>query len=61
MRRLVVGPERIAEHIVDSLEHGRGETSVPGYYGVAGGLQALMPNVFARALGGGRRRRKIGA
>ena len=61
MRRLVVGPERIAEHIVDSLEHGRGETSVPRYYGVAGGLQALMPNVFARALGGGRRRRKIGA
>lgn len=59
MRRLVVGPERIAEHIIDSLEHARGETSVPGYYGVAGALQALMPNVFARALGGMRRRIKI--
>jgi NAD(P)-dependent dehydrogenase (short-subunit alcohol dehydrogenase family) len=57
MRRLVVGPERIAEHIVDSVEHGRGETSVPGYYGVAGGLQALMPNVFARILSGRRRSR----
>jgi len=57
IRQLVVGPERIAEHIVDSLEHGRGETSVPGYYGVLGGLQALMPNVFARVLGGRRRTR----
>ena len=56
MRRLVVGPERIAEHIVDSIEHGRGETSVPGYYGVAGGLQGLMPNVFARVLSGRRRK-----
>ncbi|HVH50732.1 MAG TPA: hypothetical protein VM690_01175, partial [Gaiellaceae bacterium] len=55
MRRLVVGPERIAEHIVDSLEHARGETSVPVYYGVAGWLQALMPNVLARVLSGRRR------
>jgi len=60
MRRLVVGPERIARHIIDSLDHGRGETSVPGYYGAAGGLQALMPNVLARMLGGRSRRRKIG-
>jgi NAD(P)-dependent dehydrogenase (short-subunit alcohol dehydrogenase family) len=59
-RRLVVRPERIAEHIVDSLEHGRGETSVPGYYGVASGLQALIPNVLAHVLGGGRRRNTIG-
>ncbi|HLY93695.1 MAG TPA: SDR family oxidoreductase [Gaiellaceae bacterium] len=57
LRRLVVGPERIAKHIVDSVEHGRGETSVPGYYGVAGGLQGLMPNVLARVLSGRRRSR----
>lgn len=55
MRRLVVGPERIAEHIVDSVEHARGETSVPAYYGVAGWLQAVMPNMLARVLGGRRR------
>ncbi len=55
MRRLVVGPAHIADHIVDSIEHHHGETSVPAYYGIAGGLQALMPNVFARVLGGRRR------
>lgn len=55
MRRLVVGPERIAAHIVDSVEHARAETSVPAYYGVAGWLQALMPNVLARVLSGRRR------
>jgi NAD(P)-dependent dehydrogenase (short-subunit alcohol dehydrogenase family) len=51
VRRLVVGPERIAAHVLDSLEHGHGETSVPRYYGVTGALQALLPNVFARVLG----------
>jgi NAD(P)-dependent dehydrogenase (short-subunit alcohol dehydrogenase family) len=51
VRRLVVGPERIAAHILDSVEHGRGETSVPRYYGVGGALQALAPNLLARVLG----------
>jgi uncharacterized protein len=51
MQRLVVGPEKIADHIVASVEHGRGETTVPRYYAVGGVLQALMPNVLARALG----------
>src|SRR5207253_11026697 len=32
VRRLVVGPQRIAQHIVDSVEHARGETSLPAYY-----------------------------
>ncbi|MHB8470440.1 MAG: SDR family NAD(P)-dependent oxidoreductase [Gaiellaceae bacterium] len=50
-RRLVVGPERIAAHVLSSLERGRGETSVPRYYGSLGPLQALLPNVFARVLG----------
>jgi NAD(P)-dependent dehydrogenase (short-subunit alcohol dehydrogenase family) len=49
--RLVIGPERVAEHVVSSLEHGRGETTVPRYYAVPGLLQALIPNVFARVLG----------
>lgn len=51
VRRLVIGPERIAAHVVDSLEHGRGETTVPGYYAVGSVVQALMPNLVARVLG----------
>jgi uncharacterized protein len=50
MRRLVIGPEKIAEHVLSSLEHGRGETTVPRYYAIAGWLQALLPNLLARAL-----------
>ena len=49
-RRLVVGPERIAAHVVDSLERGRGETTVPRYYAVAGIVQAIAPNLVARVL-----------
>jgi len=51
LQRIVVGPETVAAHVLASLEHGRGETSVPRYYGVAGRLQALIPNSFARVLG----------
>jgi uncharacterized protein len=54
-RRLVVGPERIAQHVLASLEHGRGETTVPRYYGAASAAQALFPNVLARVLAGGGR------
>jgi short-subunit dehydrogenase len=54
-RRLVVGPERIAEHVVTSLERRRGETTVPGYYRVVSVAQALLPNVVAHVLGAGRR------
>lgn len=50
VQRLVIGPEDVAAHILRSLERGRGETTVPGYYAPAGFLQALLPNVFARAL-----------
>jgi uncharacterized protein len=51
VQRLVVGPEVVAAHVLRSLDHGRGETSVPRYYGLGGRLQALLPNVFARVLG----------
>jgi uncharacterized protein len=50
-QRLVIGPGTVADHVLASLEHGRGETSVPRYYGVAGRLQAFLPNTFARVLG----------
>ena len=50
IRRFVIGPERVAAHVVDSVERGRGETTVPRYYGVAAPLQALFPNVLTRLL-----------
>jgi NAD(P)-dependent dehydrogenase (short-subunit alcohol dehydrogenase family) len=53
LRRLVVGPERIAEHVMTSLDRGKGETTVPRFYAPIGVLQALMPNVIARALSRG--------
>ena len=49
-RRLVIGPERVAEHVVASVEQQRGETTVPGYYALASIAQALAPNVLSRAL-----------
>ncbi|MDE3024598.1 MAG: SDR family oxidoreductase [Acidobacteriota bacterium] len=55
-QRLVVGPDAVARHVLASLEHGRGETSVPRYYGLAGRLQAFIPNTFALVLGFSRRR-----
>jgi uncharacterized protein len=55
VQRLVIGPEAVAAHVLASLEHGRGETSVPRYYGLAGRLQAFIPNTFARVLGFSRR------
>jgi hypothetical protein len=51
----VIGPERVAEHVVASLERGRSETTVPAYYAVASVAQALFPNVLAHVLGGNRR------
>ncbi len=59
LRRLVVGPEQIAGHILTSIERGRGESSVPRYYGAAGILQALIPNLFARVLSRSRRGTRI--
>jgi NAD(P)-dependent dehydrogenase (short-subunit alcohol dehydrogenase family) len=49
-RRFVLDPERIAEHVLESVERGRGETTVPRYYALAGAVQALLPNVVARLL-----------
>jgi uncharacterized protein len=50
LRRLVVGPERIAAHIADSVERGRGETTVPRWYGIGALMQGLAPNLVAWAL-----------
>jgi NAD(P)-dependent dehydrogenase (short-subunit alcohol dehydrogenase family) len=49
-QRAVIGPEQVAEHVLASLDRGRGETTVPWYYAPAGTLQSLLPGVFAWAL-----------
>jgi len=59
-QRLGIGPQKIAEHVVDSVERGRGETTVPRHYAVAGVLQAILPNVFAGVLARSRDRTRIG-
>jgi uncharacterized protein len=51
VRPAVIGPEDVARHVLASVEHGRGETSIPRYYALAGKLQALLPNIFAHVLG----------
>jgi NAD(P)-dependent dehydrogenase (short-subunit alcohol dehydrogenase family) len=50
VQRVVIGPADVAEHVVHSLEEGRGETTVPWYYGPVAPLQDAMPNVFTRVL-----------
>ena len=45
-----IGPEQIAEHVLASLERGRGETTVPRYYALGGVLQALVPNLLRGVL-----------
>jgi short-subunit dehydrogenase len=59
LQRFVIGPERVAAHVLDSLERGRGETTVPRYYAVASVLQALAPNLLARMVASSRRRSTI--
>jgi NAD(P)-dependent dehydrogenase (short-subunit alcohol dehydrogenase family) len=49
-RRVVIGPDEVAAHVLRSLEEGRGETTVPWYYGPVAPLQDVFPNVFTRAL-----------
>jgi NAD(P)-dependent dehydrogenase (short-subunit alcohol dehydrogenase family) len=51
VQRVVIGPQDVAAHVLRSLEDGRGETTVPWYYGPAGALQDVMPNVFTVVLG----------
>jgi hypothetical protein len=60
LRRLVVGPDRIAEHVMESLDRGRGETTVPSYYRLASVAQAVVPNLLARLLARGGSKARIG-
>jgi uncharacterized protein len=53
VQRIVIGPEDVAAHVLTSLEDGRGETTVPWFYGPLGTLQDAMPNVFTRVFSRG--------
>jgi NAD(P)-dependent dehydrogenase (short-subunit alcohol dehydrogenase family) len=50
VQRIVIGPQEVAAHVLRSLEDGRGETTVPWYYGPIAPLQDAMPNLFTRVL-----------
>ncbi|MEX2211684.1 MAG: SDR family oxidoreductase [Gaiellaceae bacterium] len=49
-RRLVIGPDRVAEHIVSVVGTERVETYVPWWYRPAAILQAIAPGVLAHRL-----------
>jgi uncharacterized protein len=50
VQRLVIGPQDVAAHVLRSLEDGRGETTVPWFYGPVAPLQDALPNLFTRVL-----------
>jgi short-subunit dehydrogenase len=49
-RRLVIGPEPVAEHIADAVGSGRVESYIPAWYRAAAILQAAVPGAVARLL-----------
>ena len=49
MRRFVIGPEKVATRIAESVEKGKGEITVPWFpYRLVSIAQALIPGVFSR-------------
>ena len=48
LRRLVVGPEHVARHVLKVLERDKRETFVPRWYRAAAVAQALAPGLVAR-------------
>ena len=48
MRRVVIGPERVAAAVLTAIERNRRETTVPRWYRVAGLAQAIAPTLVSR-------------
>jgi short-subunit dehydrogenase len=48
LRRAVVGPERVAQHVLRVLDRDRRETFVPAWYRVAALAQAVAPGLLTR-------------
>jgi short-subunit dehydrogenase len=53
LRRLVVGPEDVARHVLKVLRRDKWETFVPRWYRAAAVAQALAPGLIARLLSRG--------
>jgi NAD(P)-dependent dehydrogenase (short-subunit alcohol dehydrogenase family) len=53
LRKIVVGPERVAEHVIAVLDRNHGETYVPAWYRIAPLTQAFAPGLLARLLARG--------
>ena len=51
LRRLVVGPDHVARHVLKVLERDKRETFVPGWYRAAAVAQAVTPRLLARVAG----------
>jgi short-subunit dehydrogenase len=50
LRRVVIGPEHVAQHVLRVLKRDKGETFVPRWYRAAAIAQALAPGLIARLL-----------
>ena len=48
LRRLVVGPEHVARHVLKAIERDKRETFVPRWYRAAAVAQAFAPGLVAR-------------
>jgi short-subunit dehydrogenase len=48
LRRLVVGPDHVARHVLKTVERDKRETFVPGWYRIAAIAQAVAPGLVAR-------------
>ena len=53
LRRIVVEPERVAEHVLHVLDRGVAESYVPAWYRAAPLVQAFAPGLLARLLARG--------
>jgi short-subunit dehydrogenase len=51
LRRLVVGPEDVARHVLHVLDHDRRETFIPRWYRAAAVAQAIVPGIVGRLAG----------
>src|SRR5439155_26905092 len=50
-RRLVIGPDDVARHVLRVLDRDKRETFVPRFYRLAALAQSLVPGLMARAAG----------
>jgi short-subunit dehydrogenase len=57
LRRLVIEPDAVAEHVMDVLRRDRRETFVPAWYRIGALAQSLAPGLLGRLLAGREYRR----